>query len=165
MLLLHVASSVALLGAIACFLVLAITTETTTDEQMLRTAFTAMQILTITIIVPLALVGLVSGIIQALGTSWGLFQHYWVLIKFLVTAFAVTILLIKTQLIAKAAQLASAPVLPLADLQSAGAQLVFHSAAGLLVLLVPMALSIYKPKGKTRYGWKKAQKQSASNMA
>ncbi len=165
MLLLHVASSVALLGAIACFLVLAVLGTTTANEQMLRTAFTAMQILTTTVIVPLALIGLVSGIIQALGTSWGLFQNYWVLIKLVVTVFAVTILLIKTQLIAKAALLASVSVLPLAELQSAGAQLVFHSAAGLLVLLVPMVLSIFKPKGKTRYGWKKAQKQSASNMA
>jgi hypothetical protein len=45
--------------------------------------------------------------------------------------------------------------LPLADLGEAGIQLVVHAAGGLLVLLVPVVLSIYKPLGMTRYGWRK----------
>jgi hypothetical protein len=37
-------------------------------------------------------------------------------------------------------------------LRVAGIQLVVHAAGGLLVLLVPVALSVYKPPGMTRYG-------------
>jgi len=116
-----------------------------------------MQPITRMVIVPLALTALTTGVIQSLGTSWGLFRHYWVVIKLLVTLFAVTILLIKTAMIAEAARLAALPNLPMAELRSAGAQLAFHASAGLLVLLLPMILSIYKPKGQTPYGWSKTR--------
>ena len=38
--------------------------------------------------------------------------------------------------------------------------LVFHSGAGLLVLLLPMVLSVYKPKGLTGFGFRKWQTPS-----
>ena len=38
--------------------------------------------------------------------------------------------------------------------------LVFHSGAGLLVLLLPMVLSVYKPKGLTGVGFRKRQTPS-----
>lgn len=38
--------------------------------------------------------------------------------------------------------------------------LVFHSGAGLLVLLLPMVLSVYKPKGLTGFGFRKRQTPS-----
>ena len=33
----------------------------------------------------------------------------------------------------------------------------FHAVGGLVVLLVPLVLNIYKPPGKTRYGWRRTQ--------
>jgi hypothetical protein len=154
MLMIHVTSSVGLLGAIAAFLALAIIGLSSDNDMMLRSAYLAMQPITRFVIVPLAMATLTSGIVQSLGTSWGLFRHYWVVVKLLITVFAVTILLIKTALIAEAAKLAAEAILPLAELRAAGAQLAFHAAAGLLVLLVPMVLSIMKPAGKTSYGWR-----------
>lgn len=35
----------------------------------------------------------VTGMIQSLGTAWGLFRHYWVVAKLLISAFAVAVLL------------------------------------------------------------------------
>lgn len=35
-----------------------------------------------------------------------------------------------------------------------------HSGAALVVLLIAAALSVYKPKGLTRYGWRKQQRRS-----
>jgi len=35
----------------------------------------------------------------------------------------------------------------------------FHSVRGLAVLLVPLVLNIYKPRGLTRYGWRAQQRQ------
>jgi hypothetical protein len=94
-------------------------------------------------------------LIQSLATSWGLFRHWWVLVKLLLTVFAVVVLLIKMELIGYAARLAAKATLSHADLRAVGIQLVVHAAGGLLLLLVPTVLSIYKPLGTTRYGRRK----------
>ena len=154
---LHVTSSVGLLGSIAAFLALAIVGLTSADDQALRSAYPAMQLIARMVIVPLAFAALVTGLIQSLGTAWGLFQHYWVVVKLLLTIFATTILLIKMALISEAARLATEAILPRAELHAAGLQLVVHAAGGLCVLLLPLVLSIYKPQGLTRYGWRKQQ--------
>jgi len=57
--------------------------------------------------------------------------------------------------------LATKTALSHADLREAGIQLVVHATGGLLVLLVPIVLSIYKPPGATRYGWQKQFEQQA----
>jgi hypothetical protein len=156
---LHVTSSVGLLGAIAAFLALAVTGVTNHDEQMVRAAYMTMQLIARFVVVPLTFASLLTGLIQSLGTPWGLFGHYWVLIKLLLTVFAALILLLKMELINYAACLATETALSHADLREAGIQLVVHAAGGLLVLLVPVILSVYKPQGLTRYGWQKQFEQ------
>jgi hypothetical protein len=101
----------------------------------------------------------VAGLIQLLGTSWGLLRHWWVLVKFLLTAFAVVVLMVKIELIGYAVCLATEATLSHADLRAVGIQLVVHAAGGLVLLLVPAVLSIYKPPGITRYGWRKQHEQ------
>jgi len=51
--------------------------------------------------------------------------------------------------------------LSIPDLQRLKIQLVIEAGAALLVLLVATALSVYKPKGMTRYGWRRQQEQRA----
>ena len=126
---------------------------------MIRAAYPAMQVITRFVVVPVAIASLLTGLIQSLGTSWGLFRHYWVVVKLLLTVFAVTILLLKIALIDHAARLATGTTLPYAALRSAGLQLAVHAAGGLCVLLVPLMLSIYKPQGTTRHGWRKQFEQ------
>ena len=36
----------------------------------------------------------------------------------------------------------------------------FHAGGGLLVLLVVQVLNVYKPRGLTRYGWRKQQEET-----
>jgi hypothetical protein len=152
---LHVTSSVGLLGAIGAFLALAISGLTIQNVQMVRAVYPAMQLIARFVVVPLAFASLLTGLIQSLGTQWGLFRHYWLLVKLMLTVFASTVLLLKIELIDDAARLVAGTVLPTADLREAGIQLVVHAAGGLLVLLVPVVLSIYRPPGMTRYGWQK----------
>jgi hypothetical protein len=156
---LHVISSVGLLGAIAAFLALAVTGLASQNSQMIRAVYPAMQLIARFVIVPLAFASLLTGLIQSLGTPWGLLRHYWVLLKLLLTVFATAVLLQKIELIDYAASLATEKSLPDADLREAGIQLVAHAAGGLLALLVPVLLSIYKPQGMTRYGWRKQFEQ------
>src|SRR5260370_21829283 len=151
----HVTSSVGLLGAIAAFLLLAGAGLTSQDTKIVRAAYLAMELIARLVIVPLAFASLLSGIIQSLGTPWGLFRHYWVLVKLLLTAFATSVLLSKMALISYVARVAAATTLSRADLHAARIELVVHAAGGLLVLLVPALLSVYKPPGLTRYGWQK----------
>ena len=157
----HIISSVGLLGAIAGFLALAVTGLTSPNDQTVHAAYLAMELIARFVIVPLAFASLLVGLIQSLGTPWGLFRHYWVLVKLLLTVFATIVLLVKMPLIGYAAHLSAETILSRADLRATGIQLVIHASGGLLVLLVPAILSVYKPPGMTRYGWRKQHEQAA----
>jgi hypothetical protein len=135
------------------------------DILIVRAAYLAMEMIARFVIVPLALASLLTGLVQSLGTSWGLFRHYWVMVKLLLTAFATSVLLAKMELIGYAARLAAETTLSRADLRAAGIQLVVHAAGGLLVLLLPVVLSVYKPPGMTRYGWRKQCEQRALSQS
>src|SRR5713226_4064712 len=116
----HVTSSVGLLGSIAAFLALAVAGLTSQDVPTVRAAYLAMELIARSVIVPLAFASLLTGLIQSLGTPWGLFRHYWVLAKLLLTAFATIVLLVKIELIGHAARLAAETVLSRPDLRAAG---------------------------------------------
>jgi len=153
----HITFSVGWIGAVATFLALAIAGLTSQNAQMVRAAYPAMELAARFVIVPLAFASLLSGLIQSLGTSWGLFRHYWVLVKLFLTTFATIVLLKKMPLISYASRRATETPLSSADLRAAGVPLVVHAAGGILVLLVITILSVYKPWGLTRYGQRKQQ--------
>jgi hypothetical protein len=160
----HVSFSVGLLGSIATFLALAVAGLASQNPQLVRAAYLAMELITRFVIVPLAFASLLTGLIQSLGTPWGLFRYYWVLLKLLLMVFATIVLLVKMELVGYAARLAAETTLSRADLRAAGIQLLVHAAGGLLVLLVPAVLSVYKPPGMTRYGWRKQYEQRALSL-
>jgi hypothetical protein len=151
----HITFSVGWIGAVAAFLALAIAGLTSQDAQMVRAVYPAMELTARFVIVPLAFASLLSGLIQSLGTPWGLFRYYWVLVKLLLTIFATIVLLMKMPLIGYAGRRAAETTLSSADLRAAGIPLVLHAAGGILVLLVVTILSVYKPWGLTRYGRRK----------
>ena len=154
----HIVCSVGWLGAVAGFLALAITGLNSKDAEMVRGAYLAMALTARFVIVPLALASLLTGIVQALCTPWGLFRYYWIVAKLLLTVFATTILLLKMPLIGQAARQAMVTG-SLPSLSTAGRALVMHSAGGLLVLLMITTLSVYKPWGLTLYGRRKLRER------
>jgi hypothetical protein len=148
----HVASSVGTLGAVIGFLALALAGLTSADAQTVRASYIAMEPIAWRVIVPLILGSLTTGIIQSLGTPWGLLRHYWVVIKLLVTIFVAIVLFLQLGLISEVAEAAATTEFSAGFLWDARLSLAVHAGAGLLVLLVPMVLSIYKPHGLTPYG-------------
>jgi hypothetical protein len=148
----HVTSSVGFLGAVAGFLALAVAGLTGQDAQMVRAAYLAMELTTWSVIVPLSFASLLTGLVQSLGTPWGLFRHYWVLVKLLLTVLATIVLLLQTGPISYMAGVAAETTLSSADFRGLRSSLVGHAGGGLLVLLVATTLSVYKPRGLTRYG-------------
>lgn len=160
----HVTSSVGLLGAIAAFLALAVVGLTNQSIPIVRAAYPAMEVIAWYIIVPLAFASLLLGTAQALGTPWGLFRHWWVLIKLLVTVFAIIVLLLQMQVISYVGSAAAEATFSNADLIQERMSLVIHAGGGLMVLLIPMVLSVYKPRGLTRYGARKQRQQRTSSQ-
>jgi hypothetical protein len=144
----HITFSVGWLGAVVPYLALTITGLTTHDAQMARAAYLSMELIGWFVIVPFSLAALLTGLIQSLGTPWGLFRHWWILGKLLLTTFAVVVLLQHMQHVSRVARIAKET-----DLSSASflPELV-HAGGGLLVLLTITMLSVFKPLGLTPYG-------------
>lgn len=151
----HVTSSVGWLGAVAAFLVLAIAGLTSQDLQLVRAAYLAMELVGWFIIVPLSFASLFTGLVQALGTTWGLFRHWWVVIKLVLTILATIVLLVHMQPIGHLADVVAAATLAGGELRGLRIQLIADAGAAVIVLLVAATLSVYKPRGITPYGWRK----------
>ncbi len=151
----HITSTVGWLGAVVAYLGLAVAALTSRDAQTVRATWIAMELTAWFVIVPLALASLLIGLINALGTQWGLFRHYWVVVKFLLTVFATVILLLHMPTVSAFARVvAETDSTYLNGLSGLRGELL-HSLGGLLVLVVTTILAVYKPHGMTRYGWRK----------
>ncbi len=167
----HLTFSVGWLGADVGFLALAIVGLASQDAQMVRAAYLAMELIGLFIIVPFSFASLLTGLVLALGTPWGLFQHYWILVKFLLTTGAIIVLVMHTNAMKDAASRVSAAAEILSSvrihLSASGAgghlgdvqmQLLVAVGAGLLVLLTTTTLGVYKPRGRTWYGRRQASR-------
>ena len=159
----HVTSSVGFLGAIAAFLALAIAGLSSKEGHIVRGAYVAMELTAWSVIVPLAIASLVTGVVQALGTEWGLFRHWWVAVKLLISIVATGILLVYMmyrQTLGELAALAAASD-EVTGLRSPSP--VLHATAGLVLLLTATTLSVYKPRGMTPFGARNLERVSSTS--
>jgi hypothetical protein len=153
----HVTASVGWLGAVVVFLALGVVGLASQDAQTVRGTYLVMEPAARFVLVPLAFASLLTGIVQSLGTRWGLFRHYWVLIKLMLTVFATIVLLIYMETFSLMAAVAADSSADLGAVRNPSP--VLHAGAGLLVLLVATVLAVYKPQGMTRYGRRKQQEE------
>jgi hypothetical protein len=154
----HLTSSLGWMGAVVAYVALGISAVTSQDVQTVRAAWIAMELNGWLVIVPLALAALVTGLVVSLGTPWGLFRHYWVLISLGLTILATVILLLHMPTVSASAAMAREA--DPAHLRELGGDL-GHAIGGLVVLLAVTVLNVYKPKGLTPYGWRKQQEMRA----
>lgn len=152
----HLTFSVGWIGAVVAYLALGVSAVTSQDAQSVRAAWIAMELTGWFVIVPLAIAALLTGLVMSLGTPWGLFRHYWVLITLVLTVFASIILLLHMPSVSSLADVAREA--DGADLAGLGGDFL-HAGGGLLVLLVITVLNVYKPRGMTRYGWRKQHEE------
>jgi len=148
----HVASSVGWLGAVAVSLALAVIGITSQDPQLVRSVYLTLEPVGWFVLVPLSIASLLTGLVQSFGTRWGLFRHYWILTKLVITVLATAVLLMYMQTLGNLADLASdvGNTTKIANVKSPSA--VLHAGAAVLLLLTATALSIYKPRGLTPHG-------------
>ena len=139
-------------------MILDIILATSEDLKLIRYAWFFMYKLVTFVIIPLAIITLITGIILGLGTPWGLFKHWWVVYSLVLTILSVIILLIQFASIRQNAVTAMKESTTSSELKSLGNTLL-HSVGGLVVLLLIMILNFYKPNGLTPYGWRKLQER------
>lgn len=156
----HLTVAVGWIGAVVAYLALAVAAAFSEDLEIVRGAWIAMELTGWYVIVPLAFASLVTGLVMALGTKWGLFRHYWVLISFALSIFATVVLVLHMPTVSSTADVAR---------EAAAARLeglegdLLHPGVGLMVLLAIQTLNVYKPPGMTRYGWRKQQEQRSTS--
>lgn len=160
----HVVASVGWLGAVAAFLALAIAGLRSGQPETVRAAYLSMDLTADYVIVPLSIAALATGLLVSLGTTWGLFRHYWVLIKLLITLLSTLLLVLHLQPIGHLGSVVAETTLAAGELQGMRVQLVASAAAALGALLVATVLSVYKPRGLTPYGWRKEREERATGI-
>lgn len=159
----HIGASGGWLGAVITILVVAAATLISADPEQVRGSYQVMAMLADAMLLPFAVASLVTGLICSLGTAWGLLRHYWVLFKLVLNLVAAVVLVLYTRSIEHAATVAAQPTWSEADravLQDP-AHLV-HATAALIVVLAALVLAVYKPRGMTAYGHRRALRNRAA---
>lgn len=152
----HLTTSIGWIGAVVAYLALGVAAVTSSSPDTIRAAWTAMELTGWWVIVPLAIAALLTGVVISLGTRWGLFRHYWVLISLGLTVLCTVVLLLHMPTVSAMASVVRAA--DGTDVSALGGDL-FHPGAGLLLLLLVTGLNVYKPAGLTAYGWRKQQEK------
>ncbi|MFN2464190.1 MAG: DUF2269 domain-containing protein [Candidatus Dormibacteria bacterium] len=160
----HISTSVGWLGAVLAFLAVATSGLARRDPQLLKAAYIAMDWIGWYGLVPLSFASLLSGLLQALGTHWGLFRHYWVLFKLGINLLANGVLLLfmlgLSGIAARAAAETTLSSATIAELRGNFAP-VLHASVAVALLVAATVLSVYKPQGRTPYGWSKDRERPA----
>lgn len=156
----HLTCSVGWIGAVCGYLVLAFAIPATDDPDTVRAAWIAMELTGWYAVVPLSAMSLLTGIVVALASPWGLIRYYWVLVSFIATLVLTAVLVLHMPDVSRQAQTARA---------ATSAQLlamrsdIAHALIGLALLMAILILNIYKPRGLTPYGWRRQQAARTPN--
>lgn len=157
----HITSSLAWVGAVIVFIGLALMGLTSSDDRTTRGVYLVMAPAAWFALVPLAHVSLLSGLALSVGTAWGVFRHYWVVSKLLMTVFATAVLLSYMSTFREMAGIAADSRVDLADVRNPSP--LVHGVLALTLLLAATWLAVYKPFGHTPYG-RRARSGSALHL-
>ena len=136
----HALVAVGWFGIVVAKLVLELAAVTGKDAEIPEAAYLFMGLFDRALFPPMALGTLLTGIVLSVGTAWGLFRHYWIMAKLVLTvAVIVTGVVFVGAWLEEARAAASGP---------AAVRLVYASLAHLLMLGAATVISIYKPWGR-----------------
>lgn len=149
MLFMHIVFAGSWLGATGAMAFLSMIGLLTDNSELRRSAYLLMSVMDRWLIVPLVLASILSGVVMALRTPWGLFRHYWVMAKLALSlamvALAVSTVMPWVRLLAEATErgadaIAVAPV---------SRYLVISACIFLVALWTIVFLAVFKPWGKS----------------
>ncbi len=140
----HVVTSVGWLGLLGSLVALEVLCLATVDPAGQAWIDAAMAALAVWVLTPVVFSAVVSGLVLALSTPWGLVQHWWVLAK---CAIAITLTATGVALM-----LPGPRQIVLGDVEATHLQTLVVRSAALMLLLVATSISVVKPWGKTPHG-------------
>ncbi|MFU8852188.1 DUF2269 domain-containing protein [Micromonospora sp. SL1-18] len=141
----HVVVAVGVLGADVVLLALGISGLGGADPT---TVYPAIDLIASSVIVPLALLALATGLALALGSPWGLARHWWVTIKLSVTTVLAALAILMLTPTADRAADAAVALAATPTGQGDHLRLVLIPAVATATLIMNVALAIYKPFGR-----------------
>lgn len=161
---LHVGISVGWLGVSLVMVVLNLAGIRTGDLHARHHAFALMDLVSTSLVIPLALGSILTGLVVSLGTKWGLVRHWWVLAKLGIALGIVTFAGVKEnfwlrELVAKTAED------PAVELYGVDVSLAVTMVAFCVGLWTATVLSVYKPWGRTRWGVREQGRRRARAAA
>jgi hypothetical protein len=159
----HLTVSVGWLGAVLAFLALAVSAFTASDPSVGRSAYLSMQVIVWSVLVPLAVASLASGVVVSVGTPWGLLRHWWVVFKLLLNVVATSVLMLYAGTVNDLGDLARGTTSS-TELRHLAVSPMLHAAAAVLLLLAATVLAVLKPPGWTPLGLR-ARHRLAVNRA
>lgn len=147
----HVAASVGWLGLDGALVALEATGLRSGDPRMRSDIADAMAAIAGWVLIPIVFIALVSGLVLALGTPWGLVRHWWLIAKSgIAVVLAGTGLALLLPRLHQVLAHGSEPV---------GVQTLVARSVGLVLLLAATNLSVVKPWGRTRLASRSRHKE------
>ncbi|MEU3692254.1 DUF2269 domain-containing protein [Streptomyces narbonensis] len=151
---LHVTVAVGWAGVEIAQLLLGLIGLFTDDAAVARATHVVMEILGIELVSGIAWMTLLTGLLLATATQWGLLKHYWIVTKLVLT---VALMLdghfLLQHWLREQAEAGGAS-------GSLGLRLVVSMSVALVLLVAATALSVYKPWGRTRRGRRPAARSA-----
>ncbi|MGW5638730.1 DUF2269 family protein [Streptomyces sp. NPDC003832] len=144
----HVVASAAWLGLSLGLLALGATAASSGSAATVEASVRAMKLFADWILLPAALLTLLSGLLLSLGTQWGLARHKWVYTKFWLTLATTTATVFALRPGVNTAVAAVSSGGPLPD----PGDVLFGPIVSLTAYVFMTALSVLKPWGPTRRG-------------
>ncbi|TDD92219.1 hypothetical protein [Actinomadura rubrisoli] len=146
---LHVGVSVGWLGLSLAMTTLAVAGATAGGHAVRHGAYELMHVFDLAIVIPSVVMAIATGLVVSLGTPWGVLKHWWVLLKLVI---ALVIPVIATVQSTWIEELRARTADPAGEPGGLGLTLVICMACYALLLWTAVALSVFKPGGKTRWG-------------
>jgi len=157
----HITLCVGWIGAVLAYLVLVVAAMASQSDPTLRASWIAMELIGWYVIVPLAFAALLTGLIMSLGTPWGLFRHYWVVISFMATMAATAVLMQHMPTVSYFAGVAAFDSANAGELRGALRGELLHAGVGVVVLLAIQMLNVYKPQGMLPFARQKTSEAAS----
>lgn len=153
----HVAASAGWLGLMGALIVLEVIALQSVDLALQTGISVAMAAIACWVLMPLVFASLCTGLVLALGTSWGLARHWWLIAKSAIAAvLAITGMALMLPRLSHVLAGEGEPI----QLRT----LAVRSVA-LVLLLLATGLSVVKPWGKTRLAWSRKTPATATVRA
>jgi hypothetical protein len=146
----HVSTSVGWLGAVAAFIAVA-TVCLSASIPAARSLYPGLQVIAWYVIIPFCFASLLTGVLQAALTPWGLFRHYWIIVKLFLTVVMTALLILHLNPINYLAGLAVNTGNTINE-SATIVDLIIKAGAAAIGLVVITAISIYKPWGAIKRG-------------